>query len=315
MTEAAQIIAAIEEVGKRNAAGDLKMIQTIHDHTHTLGAVHDPATVYAGMAEAITVEGERQQVAIAESSEDDGMAFVYLSEAAATFDDESRTVTITPIRPGPGNKRDKFFYPTETLREATASGIFNGLKMFRNHPRKSDEKDLPERDVKDWFATTREARWDDTRQMPRLPVVVHDEADYRRWKEAPEQIAFSIRGGGYARDGKVNGEDFRIVESLAKVRSVDWVTEAGAGGAIFAESAAEEFDMDIKALSTEQLREELRLREAAEAAVAEPPTEAAPAEVEPVAEPPAAEAQEPTAAAVEPAVETPETPPEAPAAE
>jgi hypothetical protein len=290
MTEAGldvdALLVTLEEVGKRNRTSDQKMIQTIHDHTHDLGATHDGKPF--AVAEAIAFTGDSAPVAIAESSEQDG-AFVLLSEAAATFDDASRTVTITPIRPGFGNKRDKFYYPTDTLREATNAGLFNSLKMFRNHPRRSDEKDLPERDVKDWFATTREAAWDDRAQAPRLPVVVHDEADYRRWKEAPEQIAFSIRGGGYARPGTVDGQEARIVESLAKIRSVDWVTEAGAGGAItFAESAAEEFEMDIKALSTEQLREELRLREA-EAAVAEPPADTQ------VEEPPAAEPEAPAA--------------------
>jgi hypothetical protein len=43
---------------------------------------------------------------------------------------------------------------------------------------------------------------------------------------------------------------------MDKVRSVDWVTEAGAGGAIdFAESADEEFDMELDNLTVEQVRE------------------------------------------------------------
>jgi hypothetical protein len=289
MTESA-VIAALEEVGKRNAMSDQKMIQTIHDHTHTLGATHDPLKQYTGMSEAISAVGDAGPVTFAESSEDGG-AFVYLSEAAAVFDDATRTVTITPIRSGFGNPRDRFYYPTSTLREATDKGMFDGLKMYRNHPRKSDEKELPERSVTDWFATTRKATWNEARQEPRLDVKVHDDADYRRWKDAPEQIAFSIKGGGMAREGTVNGRDARIVESLQKIRSVDWVTEAGAGGAIaIAESAAEEFEMEVKDLTTEQLREELRIREAgaepAPAAVAEPPAAEPPAAAaEPAAEP------------------------------
>jgi hypothetical protein len=262
MTEAA-VLASLEEIGKRNSAPDQKLVQQMHDATHTLGAKHDPLKQYSGMSEAITATGNPGEVAFAESSEDGGAAFVYLSEAGAVFDDEHRTVTITPIRPGFGNKRDRFFYPMATLREATIGGLFDGLKMFRNHPRKSDEKELPERSVTDWFATTRKATWSEAKQEPRVDVVVHDEADYRRWKDAPEQIAFSIKGGGMAREGSVNGQDARIVESLQKIRSVDWVTEAGAGGAIaIAESAVEEFEMQIKDLTTEQLREELRIREA-----------------------------------------------------
>lgn len=321
MTEAA-FVAAISEVGKRNAASDLKMIQTIHDHTHTLGAVHDPNTSYAGMQatvqEAVDVDTDTkpERVQFTEASAD-GAAFVLLSEAQATFDDATRTVTITPIRPGFGNKRDGFYYPAQTLKEATDKGLFDNLKMFRNHPRRSDEKDLPERDVRDWFATSRKAVWDETRQVPRLDVTVHEESDYRRWKDVPEQIAFSVLGGGMARPGRVNGQDARIVESFSNLRSVDWVTEAGAGGAIvFAESAAEEFDMDIKALTTEQLREELRIREA-DAAVAEPETEAP---VEAAAETPEVEAQAETIETPEPTAEVvedvaPAMPADAPEAE
>jgi hypothetical protein len=317
MTEADTdaLLAIISEAGKRNAAGDLKMIQTIHDHTHDLGALHLPDRAYAGMQEAdnISVVGDAGLVSFTESSDDP--TYVLLSEASATFDDTTRTVTITPIRPGFGNKRDGFYYTQAALKEATENGLFDGLKMFRNHPAKSEEKERPERDVRDWFATTRKAAWDPASNVPRLPVVVHEATDYQRWKDAPEQIAFSIRGGGYARPGSVNGQEARIVESLAKVRSVDWVTEAGAGGAItFAESAAEEFDVNIKTLSTEQLREELRLREAegeGATAVAEPPVEATEA---PEAAPEAEAAVEAPEAAVEAAPEVAETT-EAPAAE
>jgi hypothetical protein len=110
------------------------------------------------------------------------------------------------------------------------------------------------------FATTREAVWDENRGIPRVPIKVHDEGDYRRFKDVPEQVAFSVLGGGLARPGKVNGETGRIVESMTNVRSVDWVTEAGAGGAIdFAESAAQEHEdikMEVETLSDEQIKAE-----------------------------------------------------------
>ena len=48
-------------------------------------------------------------------------------------------------RPGWGNSRDQNYYPTSALREATEAGAFNNRKMFRDHPRKSDEKDQPRR--------------------------------------------------------------------------------------------------------------------------------------------------------------------------
>ena len=253
----------IEEVGKRNSKRDAATLRQIIDLVKSLGI--EPEDL-----EQAQDAGDIEPVAEAEvdtSVDPDDITFreagaygevVTLAEAAPVFDAEQRVVWVTPIRPGWGNTRDNNFYPTETLKEATENGRFNHLKMYKDHPRKSDEKDLPERSVKDWFATTREAEWDEKRQKPRVPIKVHDEADFRRMQEAPEQVAFSVLGGGMARPGAVDGRKGRIVESISKLRSLDWVTEAGAGGGIdFAESASteEQDDMDIENLTPDQLAE------------------------------------------------------------
>ncbi len=231
------------------------------DCTHGAVAKATKATKVAALpevpdsdyAEAIVDDVPPAQITFREGSIDaDNM--ITLAEAAARFDDEARTVYITPIKPGWGNKRDNRFYPTTTLEVATREGKFDNLKMFADHPRKSEEKDLPERSVKDWVATTREAEWDSVRQRPIVPLVVHDQAVYQRFKEAPEQIAFSVLGSGVAKPGEVGGKKGTIVESIAKLRSVDWVTEAGAGGALdFAEAASEEFEMNLADMTTTQV--------------------------------------------------------------
>lgn len=243
---------ALREAGRRNSSKDAKMIQTIHDYTHTLGAEHDGQQRKLAEAEVDPLAPENS-VSFREATVGD--AIVTLAEAGAVFDDEKKQVWITPIKPGFGNARDNFFYPDATLREATEAGLFNGVKMFRNHPRKSDEKDLPERSVTDWFGVVKESRWDEAQGRPRALVQVFEEADWNRFKAAPDQVAFSVLGQGKARPGKVDGRDARVIESFTQVRSVDWVTTAGAGGAIeFAESASdEEFEMDIKDMTVEQL--------------------------------------------------------------
>ncbi len=257
-------VAPVAEAGKRHSNHDEKTLREFHDLLKKLGVeCEDPirdATIATAVVEAAAVEPE--VITFRESGFETGL--VTLREAAPKFDDDTQTVWITPIKPGWGNKRDKFFYKENAVEQATKDGLFNNIKMFRDHPRKSDEKELPERSVKDWFATTREAVWDEARGIPRVPIKVHDEGDYRRFKDVPEQVAFSVLGGGLARPGKVNGEDGRIVESLKNVRSVDWVTEAGAGGAIdFAESAAQEHEdikMEIENLSDEQIKAEASRR-------------------------------------------------------
>lgn len=255
--------AAILEVGKRNSAADMERLRKVKQLLDELGLelpepVEDPAGAVEPVAEASVDDGTTPESITFREAGAYG-DYVTLAEAAPQFDVENRTVWVTPIKPGWGNTRDNNFYPTEAVREATEKGLFNHLKMFKDHPRRSDEKELPERSVKDWFATTREAVWDEARQKPRVPIVVHDDADFRRMQEAPEQVAFSILGGGMARPGTVDGRKGRILESISKVRSVDWVTEAGAGGGIdFAESASsiEESYMDgIEELTAEQLAE------------------------------------------------------------
>ena len=251
----ARIVGAlIREAGKRNNTKDQTMVQSIHDMTHSLGAGHDMA-YKAKYAEAeFDATTAQEQVTFREAG---GVEYVTLAESSPLFDDATKTVWITPIKPGFGNKKDGFYYPPATLREATQAGMFTGLKMFRNHPRKSDEKDLPERSVTDWFAVTKESKWDEVAQEPRCKVQVFEDSDWNRFKAAPEQVAFSVLGGGTARPGRVDGQNARVMESLVQLRSVDWVTNAGAGGAIqFAESASEEFDMgleDISKMTVEQV--------------------------------------------------------------
>lgn len=242
---------AIEELGARNSAADSGVIQTAHDAMVKLGATcgtYKESLVEFG-------EDDPEDVAYNESGWGE-LEQVTFAEADPIFDDENREVTITPIRPGRGNKKDKFFYPAKTIREAVEKGRFNGVKMYANHPTKTGERELPERSVSDWVGVIKETTWDEQHSRPRSRLKVLDEGVWRKFREAPEHIAYSVLGGGRARRGRVDGEDARIVESMDKVRSVDWVTEAGAGGGItFAESADEEFDMDINELTLEQVKE------------------------------------------------------------
>lgn len=271
---------AITEIGARNSKADMGVIQQAHDAMVQLGATCAAATKESFIE---FVEPTAQGIGFNESGWGDA-DYVTFAEADAVFDDEKREVIITPIRPGFGNKRDGFYYPAKTIREAVEAGRFNNVKMYANHPTKTQEKELPERSVNDWVGVVKETTWDETHQRPRSRLKVLDESVYRKFKEAPEHIAYSVLGGGRARRGTADGRDARIVESMDKVRSIDWVTEAGAGGGItFAESADEEFDMDIKNLTIEQVREgnpELfaAIREEADEAEAKPEATSKPEE-------------------------------------
>jgi hypothetical protein len=242
----------LRELGARNSKADAGVIQSAHDAMVKLGAACG-----SGYKESMVefTDGSDASIQFNESGWG-GVELVTFAEADPEFDDDKQEVTITPIRPGPGNKKDGFYYPAKTIREAVQSGRFDNIKMYANHPTKTQERELPERSVNDWVGVIKETTWDEKRNAPRSRLKVLDAGVYEKFKAAPEHIAYSVLGGGRARRGRVDGHDARIVESMDKVRSVDWVTEAGAGGGItFAESADEEFDMDIKELTLEQVRE------------------------------------------------------------
>lgn len=245
---------ALEEIGRRNSAADSGTLQSAHDALVKAGAVCNPVANVAESLVEVEYSGDAEDINYNESGAGDiGVTF---AEADPEFNDETHEVTITPIKPGPGNKKDGFYYPSKTIREAVEAGRFNNIKMYANHPTKTGARELPERDVKDWVGVIKETVWDEANDRPRSRLKVLDDGVWQKFREAPEHIAYSVLGGGRARPGTIAGKSQRIVESMDKVRSIDWVTEAGAGGGItFAESADEEFDMDINELTIEQVRE------------------------------------------------------------
>lgn len=264
----------VHESGRRHSSRDIAALKQIAELVKTLG-IADPAPEPA--PEPIpTAEPESEQVAesasetieIAESAQVEDIEFhesgssgeyVTLSEADAVFNPDKREIIITPIRPGWGNAKDGFYYTESALKDAVADGTFNGrpVKMYANHPTRMAETALPERSVWDWVSTMRETWWDEVKGRPQSRIKVYDDRFWERAIQAPDEIAFSILGGGRSRRGRIDNREARIVESLSQIRSVDWVTEAGAGGAIekFAESAHEEFEMDLKNLTADQLKE------------------------------------------------------------
>jgi hypothetical protein len=68
--------------------------------------------------------------------------------------------------------------------------------MYANHPSRSGEKDLPERNVWDWVSSVKESWWDEARQVPQSRIKVYNDQFWKMSTQAPDEIAFSILGGG-----------------------------------------------------------------------------------------------------------------------
>ena len=144
---------------------------------------------------------------------------------------------VTLIRPGFSSNADKQgnrrYYPAETLRKAAA--VFEGTRAFANHPRKSDDRELPERDVRDIVGYYEHVQaGQDGTLLGDFRVV--GKAQEWLWplvaetKHNPDLVELSINAIGQTRLGEVEGKRAVIVENIPVSNSVDVVTTGAAGG-------------------------------------------------------------------------------------
>lgn len=120
-------------------------------------------------------------------------------------------------------------YPAETLQEAaTKRLVTSGTHSYWDHPSISEDRDRPERSVRDLVGVfTSDAQWDEATQGLVADYQVF--SPYRAlFDEMAQHVGLSIRGGGEVeiRDGK------KIITSLEHISSVDVVTRAGRGGKV-----------------------------------------------------------------------------------
>ena len=186
----------------------------------------------------------------------------YVSLREATYDAVTGDINVILIEAGTNEMKHRH-YPVRTIQEAAP--LFTGLKMYINHPTKTEEKERPERNLSDWASTIKESRAIDGKAVAK--VSVHDPWLRERLanKTFRENVGLSINAGGLISYGKVNGKDMQIVEKITLSRrngpaSVDWVTEAGARGRVASElfeSRGRSKKMEFSELS---LKEVLRER-------------------------------------------------------
>lgn len=143
------------------------------------------------------------------------------------------------IGPGWGSSG---YYTEEVLRRDGPKVWPKGTKMYADHPSISEERDRPERSIKDIAAVFSETpAWEnDPRHGPGLYTRAKVVDTWRPHIEALiGNIDASIRAGGKVKQGEAEGRKGLIVEELAKGYSVDFVTSGGAGGKVIslAESA------------------------------------------------------------------------------
>ena len=137
--------------------------------------------------------------------------------------------SIQIITPGWGSSG---YYSAEVLQEAATNRVIPaGTHMYINHASESEHADRPERSVRDIAAVlVEDAQWDGTRLYADADLLGPN-------AELIEALApyIGVSISGSATDivvGEAEGRTGPIIEGLAHVASVDFVTHAGRGGAI-----------------------------------------------------------------------------------
>ncbi len=124
------------------------------------------------------------------------------------------------------------FYSESAVKDAVK--VFEGIKMYANHPTPTEEKERPERDIRDWVATLK-----NNSLSPQKNAVGEAHIHAGWFKEMVQnlhqignldQLGTSINAIGKGLRQKIEEVETFYVEGLVKGRSVDFVTEPGAGG-------------------------------------------------------------------------------------
>lgn len=188
---------------------------------------------------------------------DDDMArtimteYTPLTEAPAV---SKGRATVTIIRPGL-NATGERYYPAATL--ARDHRVFEGAKMFADHPTRSEHDARPERSVRDWVGTLQNVRIGGDGAIIGEAVIVEpwmrDKLALMREQGLLGQMGISIWGVGLASPAEVEGVQTKLVERIVRARSVDFVTEPGAGGGVLIYESVPPDDIDL--ISWSDLRE------------------------------------------------------------
>ncbi len=167
---------------------------------------------------------------------------------------------ILPIRiivPGFNSSKSRYY---EESAVADAGRIFGDSKMFADHQTEAEEEAMPERSLKGWVATLKETK---VSESGNAVGIAHIHAGwfqemvsnlYKAGNLA--QLGTSINCLGKGSKQTIEGTDTIAVEGLERgtFGSVDFVTEAGAGGQAGLRESAHDSFLDVELVDEATLR-------------------------------------------------------------
>jgi hypothetical protein len=155
--------------------------------------------------------------------------FVPLVERATRRDG---TIPVKIIEPGWGSSG---YYPADVLERDGPAVFRRGVQMFWDHPTQTEEAERPEGSLDKLAAElVSDARYDSDGIAG--PGLYADAKVFGPYREAVDELAphigVSIRALGRAVPGEAEGRKGQIVQQITAAKTVDFVTQAGAGGKI-----------------------------------------------------------------------------------
>lgn len=177
----------------------------------------------------------------------------YVPLAEAQVDAKAGIINLTVIQPGFNSSRSRF-YTADALAKAAESQLFVGSKMYLNHPSVREETDHPIGDIRNWVAVLdKTSLSEDGRLVGSARIIdpnFREKLELLESQQALDQLGVSIRAVGKGRRAEIEGHKTWEVTEFVRRLSVDFVTEAGAGGEVH----SIESDL-LEMLTIEALRE------------------------------------------------------------
>lgn len=245
-------------------------------YVYSVGGEYFKASYAVDAANRVTVGDPTPvtaQVVYTTDAEPDGlMECAYQSDIAPLTENsirEAGKAYVKVIAPGWGSSG---YYPASVLERDGPKVYPKGTKMYWNHQTRSEEMSRPEGDLRDLAAVTAgDARWD---PFGPAGAGLYAHADiFERYqtdvKDLAPHIGVSIRGMGLSREGEREGRTGQVFERLISGKSIDFVTQAGAGGQIvnmFEAAGRRPEERRDDPMTADQIRELSEARQQAKAA-------------------------------------------------
>jgi len=159
---------------------------------------------------------------------------IVLSESTKV-DVEKKEIEAMIIKSGISKRKN--YYSPECLE--AAAPLFIGKKMYIDHPDPNSAagQGKAARSLRDWVATIKESYYVPEEKGIGAKIGIRDSWLWDKIAAANTEgwlgeIGLSINAVGKTRIGKIGDETVHVVEAIVRPHSVDFVTDASAGGTI-----------------------------------------------------------------------------------